>query len=263
MIDILCNSIRSYALLVLLSLCGASNVMCQELKLASPQVNLLKGIIKDKPIKIYFDFRMDNAEIRYTKDGSTPTIKSKIYKDTLFIKKACTIKAKAFHPNFSPSDEVVITLIGAGKEYASVTVNQANEKYKADGSWTINNKILGDANFKSNYLGYEGEPIILDIAFDKKEKVKEVTISYLVNQGAWIFSPSSVIITDEKGRLISNKNLSESNKAQDNQCAFIHILCKGKYKSLRIIIDPIDVIPNWHSGKGGKPWLMVDEVVVY
>jgi Fn3 associated len=255
-----------YSFKLLILICGISicysSISAQDIKLATPQCNLTKGIIKDKPLKLYFDFRMDNAEIRYTTDGSTPTMKSKKYTDTIIVKKPCVVKAKAFHPSHQPSAEVVSTFIKGGKEYASVTINQANPKYKADGSWTINNNRLGSNEYNKEYLGYEGEPIIVDVSFDKKEKTKEVVVSLLVNQNAWIFGPSSVIITDEKGNMIQHQNLPSSIQKQDNSYAFITVPCKGKYQKLRIIIDPIDVIPTWHEGRGGKAWLFVDEVIV-
>ncbi len=252
---------------IFILLCGILlshfTIYTQDLKLSLPQVNLTKGIIKEKPIKIFFDFRMDGAEIRYTTDGTIPTTKSKKYTDTLHIKKACIVKAKSFHPDYLPSDVMLIDILESGKAYASVTINQPNEKYKADGSWTINNKVLGDLNFQTNYLGYEGEPIVLDVTFEKKEKIKDIVISTLINQGAWIFGPSMIVVMDQKGKVVQQYNTLETSKVQDNKFAFIHIPCKGKYKSLRIIIDPLDIIPNWHDGKGGKPWLFVDEVLVY
>jgi Chitobiase/beta-hexosaminidase C-terminal domain len=255
---------NSFKTLVLF--CGISfqyfTISAQDLKLATPQCNLMKGIIQEKPLKLYFDFRMDNAEIRYTTDGTSPTLKSKKYIDTIEVKKPCVIKAKAFHPSFEPSSEVITTFIKGGKEYASVTINQSNPRYKADGSWTINNNRLGNNDYNKEYLGYEGEPIIVDVAFDKKVKTKEVVVSLLINQNGWIFGPSTVIITDEKGNMVQHQNITTSIQKQENNFAFITVPCKGKYQKLRIIIDPIDVIPTWHEGKGGKPWLFVDEVIV-
>lgn len=250
------------ALALLLNLLHVQLLEAQALQLSSPIPSITKAILLSKPSKLYFDFRMDNAEIRYTTDGTTPTLKSKKYTDTLLIKKPGVIKAKAFHPSYEPSAEVVCTFIKGGKEYSSVTINQANPRYKADGSWTINNKRLGNFDYNKEYLGYEGEPIIIEVAFDKKVKTKEVVVSLLINQNGWIFGPSSVIITDEKGNMIQHQNLPSSIQKQENSFEFITVPCIGKYQKLRIIIDPIDVIPTWHEGKGGKPWLFVDEVIV-
>jgi hypothetical protein len=36
-----------------------------------------------------------------------------------------------------------------------------------------------------------------------------------------------------------------------------------KMRYVKIVAKPaFDVIPSWHLGAGGKPWIFVDEVVV-
>jgi hypothetical protein len=234
----------------------------QSIKLNKPQTNFLKALINNDKIPLLLDFRMEGAEVRYTIDGSTPHTESSLYVDTLFIKKSCTLKARSFHKDFLPSDEIEVLFLKTGKSISSLKINQAHEAYKGNGSKSLLDRKFGTLSFKNDYLGYEGEAIVIEIEFDKKEKIKFVNLFTLVDQNAWIFSPSSIIITDEKGTLISSKNLTNANAPTDQKFELITVPCKGKFKKMNIIIDPIEQIPAWHSGSGGKPWIFIDEIIV-
>ncbi|MFM2392496.1 MAG: hypothetical protein RLZZ546_473 [Bacteroidota bacterium] len=234
----------------------------QSLKLSKPLVNMQKSLLSKDGVMVSFDMRMENVSIRYTDDGKEPTEKSLLYKSAIKISKPCTLKAKAFHPSFISSESSVCVILPRGKEFSSVTVNQPHDHYKLNGSRTLTDQMLSGLNFREGYLGYEGDPVMLEVEFEKKEKIKSVIVSLLIDQSSWIFGPSSVIILDEKAKVIASKNISSSLSPQDIQFLMVEVPCSGKHRYLKIIVDPISSIPNWHQGKGEKAWLFLDEIVV-
>lgn len=64
----------------------------QKLKLSVPKVNHSLVMLSGSPVALEFDFRMEAAEIRYTKDGTDPIPTSLLYKNTLKVLKPGTIK---------------------------------------------------------------------------------------------------------------------------------------------------------------------------
>ena len=53
--------------------------------------------------EVFLSNTVPTATIRYTLDGSTPTVSSPVYSPPLVMTAAGTVKAKAYHPDFSPS----------------------------------------------------------------------------------------------------------------------------------------------------------------
>ena len=83
-------------------------------------------------------------------------------------------------------------------------------------------------------------------------------ISYIVNQGAWIFAPESIRIPKE------NIQLSFSPTKQSAEKKYLSIdLKKKNRKRLSLEINPLQRIPDWHPGKGKSGWLFIDEIIVY
>lgn len=68
-----------------------------------PKFDALGLHIFDKPIEVKISSSFKGATIRYTIDGSDPTVDSPLYTPPLMIDKTCTIKAMAIDANFRTS----------------------------------------------------------------------------------------------------------------------------------------------------------------
>jgi hypothetical protein len=242
----------------------ALNVLySQELQLSTPEVNTSQAFLQGSPILLKYDFRMQGAIIRYTLDGKMPIISSKIYSKPIAIKSKCIVRAAVFHPDFQSSDEVVTNIYARPIKVAKVTISKPNDKYSGDGSASIHDGVFGSLDFKSKYLGFNEGSVEATITLNKKQKIKQVSISLLVQQGSWIFGPSRVTILSEAGKQLSEYIAQTPISNEKTQKKVIIIPLSNVYSDrLKIVISPLGSIPSWHDGAGSKGWLFIDEIWV-
>ncbi len=251
--------------LIWILFCGLSNVsFAQKIQLSPPKTNVQMAMIsKAHPQNLVLDFRMEGATIRYTLDGNEPTLKSKRYKRPLDIHKPCIIKAKAFHQDFDPSATVTATFVSTGKKILNYNVSEPNPKYAAYGSKTLFDGQFGDMSYTKNYLGYDKGPVEITFQPDSHQFITTIHISYLTHQAAWIFGPSKISVFDENNKLLIQKSFDDSTqKKASNHAITTFKVPKTKYNQLKLVIEPVSTIPEWHDGKGSKAWLFVDELWV-
>jgi hypothetical protein len=235
----------------------------QPLQLAPPQTPSTRLFAKPGQT-IAFDFRLTEAEIRYTIDGSEPTAFSPVYANPLRSKGLKTVKAKSFMQGFEPSASTTVQLVQPGEiRVDSAAIAPAPKKYVANGWKTLCDGKLGGENFQEDWLGFEEKEVVLKLFFRKKRKVSKLAIGYLRHQGAWIFGPAEVQVFDENGRLQASQAIADAAKEQAPTVAFIALpLPKGRYKALTIKVKGLPAIPDWHPGKGGTGWIFLDEIMV-
>jgi hypothetical protein len=116
------------------------------------------------------------------------------------------------------------------------------------------------------WQGYQGNDINITIDLGEAQNISRLTASFYQNQGSWIFLPSSVIFS------VSNndkdyKSIAEikNDIPQTTPGAVMKEFGKKVHTNARYInvkAKNISVMPDWHSGKGGKAWLFIDEVVI-
>lgn len=245
--------------------CGLFNIsFAQKIQLSPPKSNVQMAMVgKDYPQNLVLDFRMEGATIRYTLDGTEPTINSKLYKIPLKISKPGTIKAKAFHQGFDPSETVTANFVAYGKKISSYNVSEPNPKYADEGSKTLFDGQFGNMSYTKNYLGYDKGPVEITFQSDSHQFITTIHISYLTHQGAWIFGPSKISVFDENNKLLIQKNFEDSTQKSTTSHS-IHTINvpKKQYNQLKLVIEPVSSIPDWHDGRGNPAWFFVDEVWV-
>lgn len=251
--------------LIWILFCGLSNVsFAQKIQLSPPKANVQMAMVSKVHLQnLVLDFRMESATIRYTLDGNEPTLKSKRYQRPLKINKPCIIKAKAFHQDFDPSETVTSTFIASGKKISNYIVTEPNPKYANEDSKTLFDGQFGNMSYTKNYLGYDKGPVEITFQPDSHQFITTIHISYLTHQGAWIFGPSKILVIDENGKLIFQKTFKESTqKSTLNHSINTINVPKKQYNQLKLVIEPVSSIPDWHDGRGYPAWFFVDEVWV-
>ncbi|MFA6292912.1 MAG: FN3 associated domain-containing protein [Victivallales bacterium] len=66
------------------------------------------GSVFDREIKVYLGFPENDAEIRYTMDGSEPDLNSPVYKEAITLKETSSIKVTAFKDSQSVGKTVQV-----------------------------------------------------------------------------------------------------------------------------------------------------------
>lgn len=236
----------------------------QKLQLASPQT-ASQRLFASPNLKVNFDFRLQGAEIRYTTDGTEPTVASAIFTSPIKVSGPAILKAKAFKAGFLPSETTTIQVLPyQSQAFDSISIAPAPKKYPANGWKTLCDKQLGDANFKQNWLGFDSTEIDLTVIFSKKQPISNIAIGFLRQQNAWIFLPAAIEIYDKKGKLLARENLTVEAAALPNSMEFISLkLTKYRHKSLTIKIIALHSLPAWHSGAGNSGWVFLDEIMAW
>ena len=237
----------------------------------TPPILLNEEQIINSPITLKLKHYINGASIRYTLDGTEPdSVTSKEYSNNIILTSNTTVKAKAFKQGWI-SSVVMENYFFSSKYKPDSVVNllPADEQYQADGAKTLIDLVKGEANnFKSGkWLGFKNNKMESLLLFKTPVNVKSVTLSTLIDIGAYIVPPLSVEIWggNETGKL---KLLSRITPPQPTVIqpgylkAYELSFAPVTVKYLKIVAVPVSKLPAWHPGKGDKGWVFSDEVFV-
>ncbi len=241
----------------------------QEYQLAKPLVKVEGGSFFEKRARVVLDFKLEGAEVRFTLDGSEPNESSPLYENPIGIKKSSKLKIKAFKNGFLPSETVRTELIKLGKKIKAIEISpQPSKSYPGNGAATLIDRKSGSLNFRDgNWLGYNFGPVTVTIDLGKKKGIQEIILSTLTSTGAWIMPPHAIQSffskdgkTFEEGQtltIISPKDHTSGGKSYykvQNEA--------GKVRYVKLVIQPLKALPEWHPGKGNPAWVFLDEIII-
>lgn len=140
-----------------------------------------------------------------------------------------------------------------------------NEKYKgSNGLSGLKNKSKGSLSFSDDeWLGYQQDTITFNLTL-QKDAGSHVILSFLEDQSSWIFAPENVELLFSPYNSIKEKRLEDpSFSIEGKRFKFVSIDIPDGVEKLNINIVPLKHIPKWHPGNGQKPWLFIDEILVF
>lgn len=255
--------------MILVSACKEekSHDMLQQnqIQLVQPRIMVSNRII-DSTVTLAADFMMADVKIVFTKDGTEPKEKSTSYTKPIIVSEPETFKFKAFHNEWKPSEIAEISLVKKGHDVDSVIwINNINQKYLGQGSRTLINHTKATNNFMNpQWMGFE-ETVSMVCLFEDKEYITSIDIGYLYNPGSWIFPPKEIAVSMSLNGIdfveISRHMLNEPVQSEDVVVETFAIPLNKEIKFLRLDIDNMTAIPEWHEGKGNKAWLFMDEII--
>ena len=167
------------------------------------------------------------------------------------------------HPYFTKSQVTSVNVIRLS-ESADVKIElytEANANYKSSVA-ILSDQQKGGFDFRNDrWLGFDKGVVELKISLDVPRNVKSISVSALVDQGNWIFSPSRMIFTSSDGRSQSII-IEDANIEKENYMKILRLPIDMEVRSGVLKIESLDKIPEWHTGKGTVPWIFVDEIIV-
>ncbi|SIQ97399.1 hexosaminidase [Chryseobacterium sp. RU37D] len=201
--------------------------------------------------------------IRYTMDGTEPSVNSQTYKNTIPVSKSLTIKSAYFENEqlkSAISSQVFTISKTTGKKI--ILEHQPGENYSFGGAFTLVDGIIGNQKqLGKTWLGFPGNDVVATIDFEKKTPFSEVYFNTLDNKGSWIhFAKSAQVFVSEDGT--NFKMIKEISKDEI-------LSAKGKIKLnvgnqnskyIKIRIENAGIIPAGNPGADSKAWLFVDEI---
>ena len=226
--------------------------------------------IYNRPLTISMVCADPEAEIRYTTDGSEPTMKSSVYKNSFVILKTCTIKAKAFKKGKTASFTTLRQFNRLNIKNTTF-VTQPHEQYSKDADIALMDGKVGlPKDYYNDWLGFFGDDMDATIELSVPTDISKVKIGFCHEPKDWVLLPKSVMVSFSKdGKEFTDWKLVElpmfdrpdPNPGLGRVEALAYISVK-QAKFIRVKVESQGVLPEWHPYKGEKAWIMVDEVVV-
>jgi hypothetical protein len=204
------------------------------------------------------------GEIRYTMDGSEPTLKSSSYKKEIIIQSDATIKAKTFIDGKNSISSSFFKIDGS--RTISIDSEYANQ-YAAAGDKTLIDHLRGSGSYRTGrWQGYR-ENLRATIDLGSEKTISLVSIGFLQDIKSWIFYPKSVRFSVSSDGVNFKEVAIVKNDFPDNEYGSFHKdfstqLYGMKAKYLRVEAQNYGLCPDWHLGAGGKTWLFADEIVI-
>ncbi|PKF73260.1 family 20 glycosylhydrolase [Chryseobacterium sp. PMSZPI] len=203
--------------------------------------------------------------IRYTLDGTTPTINSKIYQTPIAIPNSLTIKSAYFEggqlKSAVSSQEFTVSKT-TGKK---ITLEQQpSENYSFGGAFTLVDGIIGNTRqLGKTWLGFNGKDVVATIDFGQKTNFSEVYFNTLENKGSWIHLAKSaqIFVSDDNTNFKLIKEIGKEEIQNAKGKIRLNVGTQNA-KYLKISIENAGIIPAGNPGADSKAWLFVDEIGV-
>ena len=207
--------------------------------------------------------------IRYTLDGSEPTVESPLYTEPVQITESCTLKARSqrgsemsgrtFVKNFTAHKAM-------GRPVELVTDTHPNYRFNCPD--LLSDGLTSEGPYNSgDFAGWYNQPfeVVVDMG---GEAYSEVTLSTIVFKYDWIMNPSSfTVLTSEDGETFTEiahmdiacvGQMDDGNGCQDYTLSF----GETSAKFLKVVAGCCTSLPEWHPGAGHPGFLFVDEIIV-
>lgn len=161
------------------------------------------------------------------------------------------------------------TLNKANKKSVKLTY-QFSEKISAGGVEALTDGLRGSDSFRGgdqSWQGYQGTDFEAIVDLDKPQEFSKISIGFFQASSSWIVFPQYVeFFTSVDGKEFVNSGKVEipsSIRNPDWMQKDFSVDIPGTYaRFVKIFAKNYDELPKWHPEAGGKPWLMVDEIIV-
>ena len=212
---------------------------------------------------------IDNANIHYTLDGSEPTEQSALYKDTLNLTEACTLKAAAFRDGERTNILTETFNFNKATSCPIKALQPVNQQYYYAGEITLVDGLTApNTNYQTGrWIAFFKNDMEVVIDLGSEQEVSSVAFNTCVEKGAWIFDARKVEVyvssDGENFTQVVDQELpamqeQDPNKIYNHEYTFD--TTKARYVKVKAV--PEHKIPEWHGGKGNPSFLFVDEIYV-
>jgi hypothetical protein len=203
-------------------------------------------------------------KIRYTLDGTEPTLHSSLYTKPVKIGKTALLKAVVYNGNTLVSDvseKKFIVHKAIGTDFTFQT--QPSHKYAAkDGVKALINGLTGSTSYADGqWVGFEGQNMELIIDLGNNTKLSSLSFNSLNDTRSWVHQADKIEMEQSGDGRVYNKMLEKDIPASKEGIVHtsIPLQLTTRYIKLKIYCK---TIPAGNPGEGNKAWLFVDEIIL-
>jgi hypothetical protein len=236
----------------------------------SPPVLLNEEDFITAAIPLKLKHYIQGTSIRFTTDGTEPdSIHSPVFSGKETINGNVVVKAKAFKPGWISSD--IIEAPFYKYSYLPDTliyITQPDKRFNDESHKLLINQERGEGDFRTgSWVGFRENRMECLLRFASPTPVQSITLSQLVDVGSYIMPAQSIEIWGGNepqnmkllGRIVPEQpTMVKPSVPKGFECKFN----TTTVNYIKIIGNPVAKLPAWHSGKGEKAWIFVDEVLV-
>ncbi|MBK8721689.1 MAG: hypothetical protein IPL95_05280 [Saprospiraceae bacterium] len=266
---------RNHFLYIICLLCfykvAAQN---ETLQLSKPYVSYPSIFFRDS-MEVKMKFDLIGANIQYYIDNQMYNNKKisaqkHFYRNPIVLKKDVNhIIATSNCDGFLPSEPLEVTFIKAGIPVKKVEGTLPNPKYHGNGIQALTDLKGGDIKISSpDWLGYDQDTLEFEMQLESPSWVQNILFSFLQNEDSWVFLPNKIDVQyfdTEKNQFKDFGSIVQYFDTKGkSQIKFITIKTPQKVQTdrLKITINTLQKIPNWHPAKGNHAWCFLNEIII-
>ncbi|MBN2071307.1 MAG: GH92 family glycosyl hydrolase [Candidatus Krumholzibacteriota bacterium] len=239
----------------------------KEIVCPSPVIDT-SGRIFTGSLTLSFSCAENEAEIRYTTDGSEPGPESRLYGKPFTITETSTIKAAAYKTGMIGSRTLMSHFTRIKEGIFVKLTGEYSPLYSGGGPLALVDQIRGGEDFRTGgWQGYQGIDLEAVIDLGKEIDIKKISAGFMNDPGAWIFLPVRVgFAVSSDGESFSDAGEIENpfNEEPDDEKIWEarskNLSVRARY--VRVRAENIGVCPPGHPGEGSRSWIFIDEITV-
>ena len=221
-----------------------------------------------RSMNVALSSELGNNSIYYTTKGTRPTTSSHHYEKPFSVTGSSTINAGVVRGGrlVGQVTEQKIQIHKAA--FRTITIKYPYEKYTGGGDYALVNMIRGTKSYDDgNWQGYHQTDLDVTIDLGDTVEINRISTSYLENINSWIFFPElieyAISADGQNFTTVGRFKLPVPKTAREGSIReFPKGLNKVKSRYIQVRAKNVGICPDWHSGKGEKAWLFIDEVIV-
>jgi hypothetical protein len=240
-----------------------SYLQTHEVKLNPPLLEV-DSIFFHNNIQLSLNYGLEGANIFYKLQDAVDFNSDR---QTIDIDQSTSLVYFVGKNGFITSDTSTVQLVKLNDmiEKADLTIDpQPNVKYPGNGNATLSDQVKGSLDFRdgTKWCGFDDNHVTIDVLFEQEITIQKVYVSTLSDVNSWIFSPDKMHLMLDGQPVITYDCPKNSQNETPAYKIFPISFDPTQCTSLRIVIENLSQIPDWHPGKGLSPWLFIDEIVV-
>ncbi len=205
--------------------------------------------------------------IRYTLDGSEPSLSSAVYEKPFCINTTMTLKAATEKNNtLGFAIESVFNRIPPGVNIE--LLSKPNSQYTAGGPDALIDGVRGPINWRlGRWQGYQSQDFSAIITLDKEKEITKIGAGFLQDAWSWIWMPKYVefeVSLDGKTyvKVAHIDNTVADNDLKTQICDLVKMIDPVKAKYIKVFAKNYGKIPSWHEGAGEDAFIFIDEIFI-
>lgn len=208
-----------------------------------------------------------DAAVRYTLDGSTPTVFSRRYRKPLALEESFDLRAAVFRKDTEPREFVckfdTHKALGAELTYSC----PPHRRYRYGLPGCLTDGLRATENFTTPaWAAWRGSAVELVVDMKTEEKVSSVAAGVLRNQMDNIFLPERLSVSVSADGCnyveVASQEYDAAEKAPDFLGELTLTFPETSARYVKLTVVPLARIPQWRAPEGNPAYAFIDEIIV-